>query len=169
MEEPLLGRITGIGKRHDRKHFDSGNPTLDEWFVAYARQADRKGTTRVFVGEQAGQSNRVLGFYALSAGEIAIEDLPSTQRKQLPRYPVPVVRLTRLAVARSCQGRGLGGMLLVDALRRCVDVSTQLGTVAVVVDAIDKNAATFYERYGFINLTGKPLKLFLPIVTVRDL
>lgn len=169
MDEPALGRITRIGKRHDRGHFRSGSVELDEWFARYARQADQKGTTRVFVAEHADNPNRVIGFYALSAGEIAVDNLPAAQRTRLPRYPVPIVRLTLLAVAEDSQRRGLGGMLLVDALRRCVNVAGQLGTVAVVVDAKDKTAARFYEHYGFLNLTGEPLRLFLPIATVKDL
>ena len=97
-----------------------------------------------------GEDQRVLGYYTLASGAIETDSLPATQAKKLPRHAVPVILLARLAVDQSVHGTGVGGLLLRDALTRSLDLSEKLGIHAVVVDALDAGARTFYERFGFI-------------------
>lgn len=107
-------------------------------------------------------SNRVVGFYALSAGSIALPSLPKCLARKLPRYPdVPIARVGRLAIDRNYQSRGLGGVLLVDAIKRVSRL--EIGVYATVVDAKDEVAATFYERFGFLRFEDLSDVLYLPI------
>ena len=94
--------------------------------------------------------------------------LPKTATRKLPRHPVPVVLLARLAVDRIAQGTRLGEGLLLDALQRALDLSSGLGVHAVEVHALDDRAADFYRKYGFIPLVDDPLHLYLPIVTTEQ-
>ncbi len=88
--------------------------------------------------------------------------------KGLPRYPVPAIRLGRLAVDVSTRGMGIGAALLRDALLRAVGLSREVGTCVMLVDAIDYKAKAFYQRYGFIPLQDIPLTLVLPIETIAS-
>ena len=117
---------------------------------------------RVFVASPAEQSQVVAGFYTLSAASIAAEMLHGTLRKKLPRYPVPVALLGRLAVDQPFHGQGLGSILLVDACKRVVAASETLAVAAIVVDAKSAKAAAFYQHFGFIELPGQPGRLMLP-------
>jgi predicted N-acetyltransferase YhbS len=87
----------------------------------------------------------VIGYYTLAAGAVAFEHVPRGGSRKLPKHPVPVVLLARLAVDRSARGKGLGEALLLDALRRAVHLSANLGVHAVRVDALDDAAAAFYR------------------------
>jgi len=95
--------------------------------------------------------------------------LPERLRQRLPRYPVPVVLLGRLAVVESRQGKGLGSILLADALQRVAQASQVMAVYAVVVDALNDRAAQFYQQVGFIPFPSQPLKLFLPMDSVSPL
>jgi GNAT superfamily N-acetyltransferase len=103
----------------------------------------------------------------LASGAISFEDLPARAAKKLPRHPIPVVLLARLAVAKPVQGQGLGPLLLVNALKRCLALSREVGIYAVKVDAIDEKAARFYKKYGFIAFSDNPLQLYLAMATVE--
>ena len=87
----------------------------------------------------------------------------------MPKYPVPVVLLGRLAVAKSHQNKGLGSLLLTDSLQRVLQASQVMAVYAVVVDALNDRAAEFYQQFGFIPMPSQPLKLFLPIESVATL
>jgi predicted GNAT family N-acyltransferase len=95
--------------------------------------------------------------------------LPSTEAKGLPRLDIPVVLIGRLAVDQSVQGQGLGALLLVDALRRSMQISDQVGIRAVEVDALDDTARNFYSKFGFRPLLDDPRHLFLPMQEIRKL
>ena len=110
-----------------------------------------------------------MGYYSLSAGSLAANDLPERSRSRLPRYPVPVVLLGRLAVAKSHQNKGLGSLLLTDSLQRVLQASQVMAVYAVVVDALNDQAAEFYRQFGFISLPSQPLKLFLPMDSIATL
>ena len=110
-----------------------------------------------------------MGYYSLSAGSLDANDLPEGLRRKLPRYPVPVVLLARLAVSKSRQGQGLGSILLADALQRIVQASQVIAVYAVVVDPLDNRAAEFYQQFGFVPLHSQALKLFLPMGSVTAL
>jgi GNAT superfamily N-acetyltransferase len=106
--------------------------------------------------------NHIIGFYTLSASSVNVSDLPIELIKKLPKYPlIPVALLGRLAIDKKYQGQGLGDFLLIDALKRSLELSKQIGIMAVVVDAINESAYHFYQQYGFKRLTYQ--RLFLPI------
>ena len=158
--------IAPLGKRHDRKNFDCGEASLDLYLHRYANQDIRRRVSRVFVASPPSEPQRVIGYYSLSAGSLAAADLPENFRYRLPRYPVPVALLGRLAVDESYQGQGLGAVLIADALQRIALASQMMAVYAVVVDALNESAAKFYRQFGFIQLPSQPLKLFLPMDTV---
>jgi GNAT superfamily N-acetyltransferase len=110
----------------------------------------------------------VLGYYTLASGALSYQNLPESSARRLPRHPVPVILLARLAVDQSVQGKGWGEGLLVDALQRGLDLADKLGIHAVEVDAIDQQAKAFYEKYGFAPLLDNEFHLFLPTATIHS-
>lgn len=155
-------------RAHDRAAFSCGAPDLDRYIRDHASQDVKRDVARVFVAVRAGAST-VSGYYGLSATSFQRDDLPADQAKRLPRYPVPAALLGRLAVDESAKGRGLGAFLLMDALDRLLLATQTLAVHALIVDAKDEAAATFYRRYGFIPFTGETQRLFLPMATIRKL
>lgn len=158
--------VERLGPEHDRTAFRSGSEPLDTYLQRFALQNDRKGIGRTFVAVRPGEK-AVAGFYTLAAGAVRTDVLPAEAAKRLPRYPVPVAHLGRLAVDVSAQGQGLGAALLVDALRRVLAASDVLAVHAVEVVAKDEAARRFYARYGFVPLSDDPLHLYLPLATLR--
>lgn len=152
--------VEPLTKAHLRDDFDCGSPELDEYLRKFARQNHDSGVARTFVA--VGDGGKVLGYYSLAAGSLSKENLPRNQEKRLPKFPLPILRLARLAVTREEQGKGLGEYLLMDALHRCLLVSEEVGFIAVVIDAKDEVAKNFYQRYDFDTLPGQPLTLWLP-------
>ena len=138
--------------------FDSGVPSLDVWLARYAHVAAATGSARTYVTTTG---DRIAGYYALSAGDVARAEAEGRLVRGLGAHPVPVMVLGRLAIDRRDQGRGLGASLLRDAIGRTLAVSEEVGVRALLVAAIDTPAAAFYERFGFESLPGDPLRLFL--------
>ena len=161
--------IAPLGNQHDRKSFDCGESSLNQYLHRYASQDIRRRVNRVFVAATPDAPQRAIGYCSLSAGSLTATDLPEEFRRRLPRYPVPVVLLGRLAVAEAHQGQGLGSILLADAFHRIVRAGEVMAVYAVVVDALDDQAATFYRRFGFIPLPSQWLRLFLPMDSVTTL
>jgi len=119
-----------------------------------------------FLSSQA--RGRIAGYYTLASASVYLGDLPARYKKKLPRYPtVPVVRMGRLAVDRAFKSQGLGGTLLADALTRVI--KSEIAAYALVVDAKDNTAANFYRHHGFLDISNKPLTLFLPWAAVSVL
>jgi GNAT superfamily N-acetyltransferase len=134
--------------RHDASSFDCGKDPLNTWIRNLAGQSARRGLARTFV--TCDEAGRVRGYYALTATSISIETTTEAVRKRLPpHFPVPAILLARLAVDDAEQGRGLGRSLLADALERITLAAEQVGVRAILVDAIDDDAAAFYRHYGF--------------------
>jgi ribosomal protein S18 acetylase RimI-like enzyme len=152
---------------HDREPFDCGDPALNEYLKKYARQNQERGIGRTYVAIPHG-ALRVVGFYTLSAGSVAFMNAPDHLRKRLPRYPVPVAHLGRLATCESVRGRGLGEALLFDALARAARIADEIGVVAVEVRAKNELARAFYAKYGFEALVDDKHHLYLPPATVRE-
>lgn len=160
--------IRRLEKRHDRSVFACGQPLLDEWLSERAGQLDRRDLSRTFVATRP-DDMIVCGYYALSTHRVVYDALPTVEAKTLPRLDVPVVLIGRLAVDQSVQGRGLGAMLLIDALRRAVQLSANVGIRAVEVDALNEAARSFYTKVGFRRLLDDPRHLFLPLHEIRQL
>ena len=161
--------VSPLRKSHDRNSFDCGEQSLNEYLHRYASQDIKRRINKVFIASLPDSPQQVIGYYSLSAGSLNAEDLPKGLHRRLPRYPVPIVLLGRLAVAKSHQRHGLGSILLADALKRVVQASQVMAVYALVVDALQDRAAEFYKQFGFIALPSKPLKLFLPMDSVADL
>lgn len=142
--------------------FDCGEKALDDYLQRYASQDVKRGTARVFVASPVGQPQVICGFFTLSAASIAVETLPEKWRKKLPRYPVPVALIGRLAVSRQSHGRGLGSILIADACNRVTAASETLAVAAIIVDAKSPMAAAFYQHLGFTELPGQPGRWMLP-------
>lgn len=159
-------RVEPLAPHHDRTGFDSGVEVLDRYFRAQAGQDARKHMAAPFV--LLDEEDRVLGYYTLSATSIALAELPTTETKRLPRYPLlPATLLGRLAVDRRAQGHRHGRFLLADALH--LAWRSEIASFAIVVDAKDAGAARFYQREGFLALPDRPLKLFLPMASLEQL
>ncbi|MFO0967147.1 MAG: GNAT family N-acetyltransferase [Gemmataceae bacterium] len=153
-------------KRHVRDAFTCGEPSLDRFLHQFVKQYDKRRLGKTFVATKSG-ANDVLAYYTLAAGSLAYAGFPASVAKKLPKHPVPVILLGRLAVDTSVRGEGLGTKLLMDAAWRVCDLAKSLGVYALKVEAIDAGAKTFYERFGFVPLEDNPLHLFLPVATIK--
>lgn len=159
-----------LGRHHDRRAFRCGRPELDRYIAHQATQDQRRRVAAVVVLTSNADASRIAGYYTLSASSVHLAEIPTTLSRDLPAYPLlPTFLLGRLAVHLDDQGRGLGERLLIDALRRSAATAERVAAPAVVVDAIDEGAASFYRRFGFIALPGRPEKLFLPMGTIQQL
>lgn len=143
---------------HRIEAFDCGEPALDEWLRKRALGNQSSGASRTFVVADA--SGRVMGYYALAAGAVALETATSAVRRNMPD-PVPVLVLGRLAVDRHAQGMKLGAALLQDAVKRAIGVSADAGIRAVLVHALSEPAKQFYLHYGFHASTLHPMTLMM--------
>ncbi len=150
-------------KRHDRDGFACGEPTLDAYLHQQAAQHHRDGisTTHVLVDDV--DPACILGYYSLSAAQLLLSDLQEADRKRLPNYPVPAIRMGRLAVSSSEQGKGHGDYLLAHAVARSLGLREQLGVHVLLVDALHEKAARFYRAYGFREAAANSHTLYLPL------
>jgi len=153
----LILPLTG---NHNRQRFDCGRQQLNDWLLQVARQHQDKGLSKTFVATLDEEPDLICGYYALTLAELENHHLPQAWRKKLPRR-IPGIRLGRLAVDRHYQGKGLGELLLVDALNRARRIYTEAGGIGLFVDAIDEQAAGYYMRLGFKVSPDNPLLLFL--------
>lgn len=165
---PAPWSIEELGSDHNRTEFACGHQSLDNFLKQFASQNQKTGVSRTFVALKPGEKI-VRGYYSLAAGSVQFQKLTEEQRKRLPKYPVPVAHLGRLAVDQSVQGQGLGAHLLVDALLRVSRAERELGIHAVEVVAIDDAAKRFYLKYGFAELADDPHHLYISMKTVRSL
>lgn len=162
-----LFEIHTLDERHRVSEFRCGEPVLDDYLRRYATQDIRRNITRVFVASPEGDSNVVAGYFTLCAASIAASTLPEALRRKLPRYPVPVALLGRLAVSDVFQGKGLGAILLADACQKVMQASHVLAVAGLIVDAKDDSTAKFYRHFGFVELPGQPDRLLLPASAMR--
>ena len=160
----------------DRSRFSSANLDLDRFFQSYAGQNQFRhhiGTTYVAVDE----AGVIAGFATVTASEIAPQAMGATKRKKLPKYPVPVLRLARLAVDHRARGQGVGSRLLRAVLVLAEQMAVDIGCVGVLVDA-KPDAIAFYEHLGFVQLEAvggelgdrpQPLPMFLELGQVLQI
>ena len=164
--------IRPLRPEDDRQSFASGDADLDRFFRKFAGQNQFRlhiGTTYLAV-----TGRDILGFVTVAATSITIDNLPARTRKRLPKYPLPALRIARLAVAKSAQGQGVGKRLLRFTFQLAHEMAQRTGCVGVVVDA-KSEAVEFYERYGFERLeviSGRlpdhpsPLPMFVPLDSI---
>lgn len=144
--------------QHNREPFDCGEASLNDFLKRFARQNNEKGLGRTYVAVKAGEPH-IYGYYTISSGALSFDTIP----ENLPRYPVPVVHLGRLAVDESAKGQRLGKALLADALKRAVNLAEQLGIYAVEVYALNESAREFYLKFGFSDLSDDRQHLYLTV------
>jgi GNAT superfamily N-acetyltransferase len=148
---------------HDRSDFSCGAASLDRYLREQASQDMKRLMASCFVAVEA-TTTTIAGYYTLAATSVPATDLPADVVKRLPRYPLlPAALIGRLAVDQRFHRKGLGGALLADAALRVLKGDTK--AFALIVEAKDENALTFYRLQGFHPFASRPLSLFLPIAT----
>ena len=159
--------ISALDGSHERSGFHCGVPSLDNYLHKQASQDMKRRISRVFVATTPANPHTIVGYYTLSTLSIELDQLPDSVARKLPRHPVPAALLGRLAVDQQARGHGVGRMLLVNAIQRTLAVSDQIAIYAIIVDAIDEQARSFYEQFGFSLLdSGGHRRLFLPLKSV---
>ena len=152
--------------KHLLEQFDCGNPSLNEWLLRHARQAQSSGSAKTFV---ISDDNIVIGYFSLTVGQVETYEAPEIIRQGMGQYQIPVVILARLAVSINHQGLGIGVGMLQDAIRRTLMISEQVGIRALLTHPIDDRASNFYERFGFISSPVREKQLVLLLKDARKL
>lgn len=148
---------------HDVSEFSCGKPSLDRWLKTRALSNQEKGFTAVMVVHEA---NRVVGYYGLAPTAVLPATLPRSIRTGQPPEPVPCLLLGQLAADQNCIGKGIGTGLLKHALQRCVTAASLIGGRALIVNAVDIEAANFWKRRGFIPSKDDPLILIRSLADI---
>lgn len=162
--------ICKLEQHHNKRDFSCGIEPLDRYLKTSARQEMKRNLAITYVLATLQTPDNLIGYYTLATTHLDASALPSHFTQKLPKYPkLPATLLARLALDTRYQGQKLGGHLIADALKRSLSISKQIGMFMVLVDAKDETATTFYRRYGFIPLPSNPLKLFLPMETIKAL
>jgi GNAT superfamily N-acetyltransferase len=156
-----------ITRKHNRKVFDCGDASLNDFLQRYARQSHDLGGAKTFLAIDDADNTTILGFYSLSPGSLAYADTPEVMRRGLAQHDVPGFRLARIATHIDLQGQGLGGQLIGAAGRRCLRVATEVGGAIFIIDAKNDRAAKWYAGYGAIRLKDTPLTLVMALATLE--
>ena len=164
---PATFRVEALNDGHDRAAFRCGEAVLDHYFQTQVTQDIHRRMANCYVVLEIA-SGKLAAYYTLSAASIPLVDLPPEDTKRLPRYlALPAVRIGRLAVDSSFQRRGLGELMLMNAVHKTMRDAA--AAFALIVDAKNDQAVAFYRRYGFRPLAEKPRTLFLPLATAQKL
>jgi GNAT superfamily N-acetyltransferase len=151
-----------LAERHDISGFRSGEASLDDWLARRARANQVSGASRTYV---VCHDKRVIGYYALASGVVAVEAAPGRFRRNMPN-PIPVAVLARLAVHENWQGQGIGRALFRDAAHRVAYAADAIGIRGIVVHAISERAKSFYLALGVTPSPQEPMTL---MVTLSDI
>ena len=149
-----------IDETHDVLDFTCGKPVLDHWLKTRALAKQQKGFTAVLVVHNA---RRVVGFYGIAPTAIIPSTLPRSIRTGQPPNPVPCLVLGQLATDVGWAGKGIGTGLVKHALQRSVVAASLIGGRALMVNAVDLEAAEFWKRWGFLVSRDDPFVLFRSI------
>ena len=152
---------------HDRAAFRSGVDRVDNFLQKTAARQQENDLTRVYVA-CLDQQIEVVGYYALNSHSIDVTTLPESMRKKLPQYPtISAIYLAVVGFHEDDQGKGGGHFLLMDALRKCVEVADIVGSYFVVLDSLNERAAKLYREIGFIDLPGHAPRMLINMRVVR--
>lgn len=158
--------VAVLNEQHDRSGFSCGKESLDRYLRQQAGQDMRRRVTICYAATD-NETQRVAGYYTLSASSMLLTEVPAPFGKKLPRYPdVPVARLGRLAVDERYRGRSLGSALLWDAMDR--SARSEVAVHALLVDAKDDEASAFYAHHGFVALDVERRRMMLPVATIKQ-
>jgi GNAT superfamily N-acetyltransferase len=158
--------IEKLGAHHDATAFDCGIESMTTWIKRYALQSKQNVITQTYVLRRQ-QDDQIIGYYALSAGDVNREAAPERIAKGMPNYPIGVIVLTRLAIDRRFHGRGLAATLLQDVFTRLERAADIVGVRALFVHAINDSAREFYLHQGFTPSPIEPLHLMLSMKDIR--
>ncbi len=157
-----------LGNQHDRTRFDCGVSVLNDYLAKYAKQDVKRKASAVFVLVKHSDPTQIIGFYTLCATSVGLSELPEELTNKMPRYPeIPAILVGRLA--RDINYPGVGELLLLDAIARCVRVAGEIAASLIVVDSKGDAATRFYEKYGFLSLPKLAGRMFLPMQTAQKL
>jgi GNAT superfamily N-acetyltransferase len=157
--------LVPLSKALAKAPFDCGYPELNDYLRRYSVKNDKLSIGKTLLALT--DTGELAGYFTVSSAQIAADALPEETKSKLPRYPVPVFRIGKLAVDHRFQGKGAGRSLLTQALLKAVEVSHSAAVFAVLVDATDEKAKAFYLRYGFIPFEKHPQILCLPLATIE--
>ncbi len=136
--------------KHRRSEFRCESQALTDYLWQQARKEMAARMSACFVLVPVSDPGRIVGYYTLSAASVALAKLPVALSRRLPKYPeVPATLLGRLARALDFKGKGIGALLITDALRRARAHAAEIGSVAILTDPKDAKAAAFYGQFGF--------------------
>jgi GNAT superfamily N-acetyltransferase len=158
-------RIEKLQRAHEVDAFECGQPELDRFLIRHALQAQQINSSQTYVGLS---DKAVIGYYTIVAGEVSHADAPVRVVKGMPRHPIPLLVLARLAVHSEWQGRGIGAGLLLDALGRTLQAATIVGARALAVHAKNDSTAAFYRHFGFMPSPTDKRHLFMLIKDIRS-
>lgn len=159
MGEIALSAPAPLAEHHRLDAFESGVASLDDWIRRRARANQASGASRTYV---VAHGDKVVGYYALASGAMAILDAPGSIRRNMPD-PIPMAIMGRLAVDGHWQRRGLGVALLQDAVLRTAQAANIMGVRGLLVHAISDSAKRFYEAHGFVASPAHPMTLVLSL------
>jgi GNAT superfamily N-acetyltransferase len=158
-----------LNKKHNHKDFDCGKELLNNYLKTQAGQDVKRKLSACFVFSENG--NKVIqGYYTLSNSSIPLNSFSEHIQKKLPKSykSIPATLLGRLAIDKNHQGKGIGKILLIDALKRSYGISNEIGSFGIIVDPIDEEAKCFYQKYDFIELPDSK-KMFITTNTLKEL
>ena len=162
-------QISVLNSRHNKAYFCCGIEPLNRYLLQQASQDIKRKVTITYVLSEP-DSDKIAGYYTLSSSSIDLSAIPHTLSSKLPKYPtLPATLIGRLAIDKKFHKKGRWGVLLVDALKRSHEVSLQIASMAVIVDAKNDLAINFYKRFGFEQFTDTRDKLFLPMQTIAKM
>ena len=164
ISEYKLVYIKEIQSKSLLKKFDCEVEPLNTFLSAYALKSDELGIGKTFVA--VSDDGKICGYFTLSTAQISYKEIPDKYKIRLPKYPIPALRIARLAVGKNLQGKGIGKWLLTQAFIKIIHVAEITGLYFIIVDA-KETSKSFYEHYGFIKFNDKEFSYFLTVDTVR--
>ncbi len=159
-----LVSVKDIQQKSALKKFNCDIEVLNEFLSRYALKNDQLGIGKTFVA--LNNQEKIVGYFTLATAQVAYQEIPDDYRGKLPKYPIPALRIARLAVDKEMQGTGIGRWLLAQAFIKIVQVANVTGIYFIIVDA-KENSKVFYEHYGFTKFNGEDLTYFILVDTVR--
>ena len=159
-----LVSIKEIRSKTVLKKFNCGTEVLNSFLVRYALKNDELGIGRTFIALD--DDDQISGYFTLATAQVAYKEIPEDYKVKLPKYPIPALRIARLAVSKGLQGKGIGKWLLAQAFTKIIQVADVTGLYFIIVDA-KETSKSFYEHYGFQKFIDEDLSYFMLVDTVR--
>lgn len=154
--------------KHDRASFNCGEAALDNYLKTISGQHDKKDLSRTFVLNSDSNPSQIKGYYSLAACTVELDELPQNISKKYPSA-IHCALVGRLAVHNTHQNQGLGGILLIDAIKKAVESSTSVPTPMIIVDAKSDAVKGWYEKMGFISFPTDKRRLYLTMQSAEKL